>query len=194
LSRFTTLVVLLGGVAILLLGNGLFGTLLGIRANIENFGAASTGLIMSAYFLGYAVGSYLCVQAINGVGHIRTFAALSATLAATAIAHAIFVDPVVWGLFRLVAGVCIVGVFLVIESWLNFMTPPPMRGRVFSIYMMVNLLAMASGQFLLMVASPGDFVLFGIVSILFALSLLPTSLSCFGRAGARPSSWAQPFS
>jgi len=188
LSRFTTLVVLLGGVAILLLGNGLFGTLLGIRANIENFGAANTGLIMSAYFLGYAVGSYLCVQAINGVGHIRTFAALSATLAATAIAHAIFVDPVVWGVFRLVAGVCIVGVFLVIESWLNFMTPPPMRGRVFSIYMMVNLLAMASGQFLLMVASPGDFVLFGVVSILFALSLLPTSLARIEAPPPQPAS------
>lgn len=176
-SRFTTLIALLGGVAILLLGNGLFGTLLGVRASLEGFSLGVTGAIMSAYFLGYVGGSFLCVGAIARVGHIRTFAALSATLAATAIAHAIFVVPPVWGLFRLVTGVCIVGVFLVIESWLNSVTPQPLRGRVFSLYMTVNLLAMATGQFLLTLADPKDFVLFGLVSILFALSLLPTTLT-----------------
>jgi len=176
-SPFATLAVLLSGAAVLLVGNGLFGTLIGVRATIESFSPATTGMIMSAYFTGYVAGSFLCVKAIAQVGHIRTLAALSAILAATAMAHAIFIHPVVWGAFRMVAGLCVVGFFLVTESWLNSIAPPGMRGRVFSIYMTVNLLAVASGQYLLALADPGEFVLFGVVSILFALSLVPTALA-----------------
>jgi MFS family permease len=169
--------VVLSGTTILLIGNGLFGTLIGVRASLELFAPATTGTIMSAYFAGYILGSFLCVRAIARVGHIRTLAALSAILSATAMAHAIFVHPFVWGIFRVVAGFCLVGIFLVIESWLNSIAPPGMRGRVFSIYMTVNLLAVAMGQYLLAVADPGGFVLFGLVSILFALSLVPTALA-----------------
>jgi MFS family permease len=171
------LAVLLSGAAILLVGNGLFGTLIGVRATIETFGPAATGTIMSAYFAGYVAGSFLCVKVIARVGHIRTLAALSAILASTAMAHAIFVHPVAWGAFRMLAGLCIVGFFLVTESWLNSIAPRGMRGRVFSIYMTINLLAVAAGQYLLAVADPAGFVLFGVVTILFALSLVPTSLA-----------------
>lgn len=176
MTRLTTLFVLLGGAAVLLLGHGLFGTLLGVRASLEAFGIAETGAIMSAYFLGYALGSFLSAAAIERVGHIRAFAAFSAILAATATAHAIFVGPLVWGVFRFVAGLCIVGFFLTIESWLNASSAPALRGRVFSVYMTVNLLAVASGQYLLLLGDPKDFVLFGVVTILFALSLVPIAL------------------
>jgi len=114
---------------------------------------------------------------IARVGHFRTLAALSAILGATATTHAVVVHPVVWGAFRMVAGFCIVGFFLVTESWLNSIAPRGMRGRVFSIYMSVNLLAVAAGQYLLALADPAGFVLFGVVTILFALSLVPTSLA-----------------
>lgn len=177
MSRITTLAVLLGGAAILFLGNGLFGTLLGVRASIEMFGAGTTGAIMSSYFVGYVLGSFVCVKAIARVGHIRTLAALSAVLAATATAHALVVHPIAWGLFRLISGLCIVGFFLVMESWLNSLAPHGNRGRIFSIYMTINLLAVASGQFLLTLAEPGGFVLFGVVTILFALSLVPITLA-----------------
>lgn len=177
MSPFATLTVILGGAALLFLGNGLFATLIGVRASMEAFGPGTTGMVMSAYFLGYVAGSFLCVGAIERVGHIRTLAALSAILAAMATAHAIIVAPLAWAAFRLVTGLCIVGFFLVIESWLNTLAPANMRGRVFSIYMTVNLLAVAAGQYLLVVADPKGFVLFGVVTILFALSLVPTSLA-----------------
>lgn len=177
MSRFTTLIVLLTGAALVLMGNGLFGTLLGVRANIEAFGVANTGAIMSAYFVGYALGSYILVGTVVRVGHIRVLAALSAILSAIAITHAIAVDLIVWGILRFVSGLCIVGVFLVIESWLNSSAPSHLRGRVFSVYMTVNLLAVAAGQFLLAAADPAGFVLFAFVSILFALSLVPTALA-----------------
>ncbi|HSR55872.1 MAG TPA: MFS transporter, partial [Alphaproteobacteria bacterium] len=177
MSPVTTLIVVLGGASILFLGNGLFGTLVGVRASLEAFGESTTGVIMSAYFLGYVLGSFVFVAAIERVGHIRTLAGLSAVLAATATAHAIFLQPLAWAAFRMVTGLCIVGFFLVIESWLNSLAPENFRGRIFSIYMTVNLLAVAAGQYLLVAADPKGHVLFGVVTMLFALSLVPTSLT-----------------
>jgi MFS family permease len=119
----------------------------------------------------------VCVKAIEDVGHIRTFSALAALFSAIAIAHAIFVDPVVWMLFRFLAGICIVGLFMVIESWLNAEAPPGRRGRLFAVYMVVNLSALAAGQLLLTLDDPRTFVLFGVASMLFALAVIPTALT-----------------
>ena len=47
---------LLLGVLLLLLGNGLQGTLLGIRGALEGFDAATMSLVMSAYYVGFLLG------------------------------------------------------------------------------------------------------------------------------------------
>jgi len=177
ISSRGSVVILLIATAILMLGGGLFSTLLAVRANLEGFSAFTIGFVMSGYFLGYMLGAFLCVKAIEDVGHIRTFSALAALVSAIAISHAIFVHPLVWMVFRLLAGICIVGLFLVIESWLNAEAPPGKRGRVFAIYMVVYLSAMAGGQLLLTLADPRTFVLFGVASILFALAVIPTALT-----------------
>jgi len=43
---------LLLGMGLIMLGNGLQMSLLGVRASIENFGTTITGFMMSGYFLG----------------------------------------------------------------------------------------------------------------------------------------------
>ncbi|MCL4800317.1 MAG: MFS transporter [Burkholderiales bacterium] len=172
----TTLLVLLLTTAILLLGSGLFGTLLGVRAGLEGIATGMVGLIMSAYFAGFVVGTFLCVDVARRVGHIRAFAAFAAIVATMALAHAIWVAVLPWLVFRFVSGVALAGLALVIESWLNAQTPPERRGRTFALYMAVNLSAVAFGQLLLTAADPADFVLFAAVAMLFALSLVPTAL------------------
>ena len=107
---------LMVGVAMLLLGNGLIGTLLGVRAGIEGFPTVAIGIIMSAYYLGYIAGARLGPAFIHRVGHIRTFAALAAVAATMAGLHAMFVEPVAWGAFRLITGICFAGLFVVMES------------------------------------------------------------------------------
>ena len=72
---------LLLGTAFLLLGLGLQGTLLSLRANLEQFPLAVTGLVMSAYFLGFVLGAYLCPPLIRRVGHIRAFSIMGVTAA-----------------------------------------------------------------------------------------------------------------
>ena len=175
-SPQATLIVLMVTTAILLLGSGLFGTLLGVRAGIEQIPTSMVGLIMSAYFVGFILGTHLCVRITTRVGHIRAFAAFAAIVTTMALAHSIWVAVLPWMLFRFISGIALAGLALIIESWLNAQTSPERRGRTFSTYMVVNLSAVACGQLLLTAADPATFVLFTTVAMLFALSLVPTSL------------------
>ncbi|HHO70046.1 MAG TPA: MFS transporter, partial [Halothiobacillus sp.] len=137
---------LLLGMGIFLAGSGLLGTLLGLRAGEEGFSEAVIGLIMSAFFIGYILGSYFCPKLIRRVGHIRTFAAMAAISCVVALLHGLFVDPYVWWVLRIINGISILGLYMVIESWLNEQITH-YRGQIFGIYMTVSLLALGAGQF-----------------------------------------------
>jgi MFS family permease len=167
---------LLLGMGILLMGSGLIGTLLGLRAQSEGFSELAIGIVMSAFFIGYIVGSWLIPAVIARVGHIRTFAALAALSAVAALAHALWVDPVVWWVLRLINGISLLGSYMVIESWLNEQVVEK-RGQVFAIYMMTSLLALGVGQFLLLLYGPEAVQSFMLVAMLFALGLIPIALT-----------------
>ena len=168
---------LLFGIGIILIGSGFLGTLLGTRATLENFSEVVTGLVMSAYFLGFIVGAYACPPLINRVGHIRAFAVLAAVASTTILTHAMIIDPWAWAALRLITGICGVGLYMVIESWLNAQASNQQRGRVFALYMTVNMLAMAAGQYLLLFNSVDSFVPFAIIAILYSLGLVPVALT-----------------
>ena len=72
------------GFAIICLGHGLQGTLIGVRSVIEGFSFVSAGVIIAGYYVGYLTGAILIPIFLRRVGHIRVFAAL-ASLASIAI-------------------------------------------------------------------------------------------------------------
>ncbi|HEY9148340.1 MAG TPA: MFS transporter, partial [Gammaproteobacteria bacterium] len=168
---------LLLGIGLLLVGIGLQGTLLALRANLEGFAVTITGLMMSAYFLGFIVGTFLCPKLIRGVGHIRAFSAFAAITAAAAIAHGMVIEPWLWSVLRIITGTCMVGIYMVIESWLNAMAPNEQRGRFFAVYTIITLLAMALGQYLILVAEIGGYQLFSLTALLVALAVVPVALT-----------------
>lgn len=168
---------LFAGTFILLLGMGLMGTVLGVRAGIEEFSDAVTGVVMGAYFLGFTIGAFLCPPIIQRVGHIRAFAAMASVASTTSILHAMLVEPLAWAFLRVLTGTCLVGLYMVIESWLNTLTPSEKRGRVFAFYMMISLAALGLGQFLIVVADVRTFVSFGLISVLMSLSLVPIAMT-----------------
>lgn len=168
---------LLSGAALLVVGVGLLFSVLGLRAGLAEFSSVVTGLIMSAYFAGYILGTYLCPAIIHRVGHIRAFAAMASIASTMPILHALWVDPWFWGLLRLVTGVCLVGLYIVIESWLNTIAPSQQRGKVFAVYMSVTFVALAFGQWLILVGDTLGFVPFALTSILFSFALLPITLT-----------------
>ena len=87
---------LLTSLALLLAGNGLLTLLLPTRAALDGMATAAIGLAMSGYFVGYVVGCLLTPHVVQRVGHIRSFSALAALAAATALAYALAGGPVAW--------------------------------------------------------------------------------------------------
>lgn len=164
---------LLVSVSLLLLGNGLLNTVLVLRARLEGFDEMAIGLIMSAYFLGFLLGTLAAPRMIRHIGHIRAFAFCAAVLSCITLSYLLLPDLLPWMVLRVVTGTAVVCIFTIIESWLNGGTPPENRGRVFALYMMVNLLALALAQQLLRFGSPSGFELFAVAAILVTAALMP---------------------
>ncbi len=168
---------LLLGIGLLLMGLALVGTALGVRAVGEGFPDSVTGLVMASYFAGFIIGSYLCPGLVLRIGPIRSYVTFAAIGSICAFLHALFVDPVAWAFLRCVTGICLVGLYMVVESWLNSITPNERRGRMFSIYMIVTLSAQALGQFLLLLDPTAQVTAFGIAAVFFSLGLVPVALT-----------------
>lgn len=168
---------LLASISVLLLGHGLFSTLLSLRMAEEGFSDFTTGLVQSAYFGGFIIGTLLCHRVIDRAGHIRSFATFATLASAAALVHAFVVTPEVWAILRAMTGFCVAGIFMITESWLNGKVDNAQRGSVLGFYMASCFLAIGAGQFLLGLADPLEFELFSVVAILFSLALVPILLT-----------------
>jgi MFS family permease len=162
---------------VLMLGAGLQGTLLGLRATLEGFPTPVTGVIMSCYYVGYLLGTAAAPRLLRQIGHIRVFAALAAIASASILVQASFVQPVVWAVTRLLSGVCFAGIYVVAESWLNDRASHTNRGRLLALYMVVLYVGLGAAQFLLILANPSTPTPFMLVSVLISLSMVPIAMS-----------------
>ncbi|MDR7103923.1 MFS transporter [Croceicoccus sp. BE223] len=163
-------------VAFLMLGNGLLGTLLIVRAGQEEFSSGTIGAMMSAYFSGFTIGALVLPRIIVTVGHVRTFAGFAAVASITALLHALLVEPWAWMPLRMVTGLAYAGMILATESWLNAHAVPSTRGQLLSIFGVASMGSWALGQALLNVAPPAGLTLFLIVSILISAAVVPITL------------------
>lgn len=163
--------------ALLMLGNGLQGTLTGWRATFEGFSPLTTGLIMTSFYAGFLAGSLLTHYIVRSVGHIRTFSALASLVSTAVLIQIIFISPPVWFLMRLITGFCFAGIYVIVESWLNGSSTNKTRGRILSFYMFISYGGLASGQWLMSVADPSGVNLFILSSILLSVALIPVLIS-----------------
>jgi len=165
------------GYGILMVAHGLQGNLLGVRAVIEEFNFIATGAMMSGYFIGYFTGANVVPKLVGKGGHIRVFAAFASMASLAILVHAVFVDPIVWICGRFLTGFSIIGIFIVVESWLNDRATNRTRGQVLSIYMFVSLTGLALGALLLNFSSPEKYEPFILISLLLSMALIPILLS-----------------
>ena len=161
------------GVGMIMLANGLQGSLIGVRASLEGYTAFAAGFIMTGYYAGFLSGALIIPQRIKNVGHVRTFAALASIASISILLHSLHVSFFGWFLMRFITGMCFVGMYTVAESWINDLSENNNRGQALSVYMMVSMAGSAFGQLFLNVASPETATLFMIVSILISVSLVP---------------------
>ncbi|MCY4208059.1 MAG: MFS transporter [Roseovarius sp.] len=168
---------LLLGMMLLQVGNGMQGTLLGIRGGIEGFSTMEMSLVMSGYFAGFLFGSRMAPDMIRRVGHVRVFAALASLISAVLILYPVLADPYAWGAGRVLIGFCFSGVYVTAESWLNNAADNSNRGKALSLYMVMQMLGIASAQAMLLLGDPKGFVLFIIPSVLVSVAFAPILLS-----------------
>ena len=165
------------GMMLLMVGNGLQGTLIGIRGEIEGFSTIELSIVMSAYFVGFLGASQLVPELIRRVGHVRVFAALASFISAVLIAYPLLTNPIFWSIGRVVIGFCYCGVYITAESWLNNSVDNEKRGQALSLYMIVQMVGIVSAQGVLALGNPNGYSLFIIISILVSISFAPILLS-----------------
>jgi MFS family permease len=168
---------LLMGVMLLMVGNGVQGTLLGIRGNVEGFTTYQLSYVMAAYFLGFLFGSWAAPKMIRTVGHVRVFAALGSLISAILVIYPVYPDWIVWTALRVLAGFCFSGIYITAESWINNTASNETRGQALSAYMIVQMLGIIASQVLLNLPDTTGFALFIIPSVLVSLAFMPILLA-----------------
>ena len=168
---------LLAGMMFLMVGNGMQGSLLGIRGTGAGFSTYQISYVMSAYFLGFLVGSRLAPIMIRQVGHVRVFAALASIISAVLVLYPVIQDWMAWSVMRALIGFSFAGVYITAESWLNNTATNETRGQAMSLYMIVQMIGIIASQALLNLPDPSGFVLFILPSVLVSLSFLPILLA-----------------
>jgi len=168
---------LLLGMTLIMIGNGMQATLMGVRGALEGFGTLQLSVITSAYFLGFLIGSRVAPDMIRRVGHVRVFAALGSFISAGLVAFPVFTDPYSWTVIRVILGFCLSGVYVTAESWLNNAATNQTRGTMLSAYMIAQTSGIIIAQGLMNVGEAGGYLLFVIPSILVSLSFAPILLS-----------------
>ncbi|MEY1555726.1 MFS transporter [Yoonia sp. R2331] len=165
------------GMFMLMIGNGLQGTLLGLRGEMEGFTTLELSVVMSAYFAGFLFASKMVPKMIQRVGHVRVFAALGSTISAVLILYPTLAEPWAWTIGRVVIGFCFCGVYVTAESWLNDASTNETRGQSLSIYMIVQMAGIVFAQYILSRGDVGGYILFIIPSVMVSLAFAPILLS-----------------
>ena len=168
---------LLLGVMLLMVGNGVQSSLLGIRGAIEGFTTFELSIVMSAYYLGFLGGSRLAPEMIRRVGHVRVFAALGSLISAVLVLYPMVIDWTAWSVLRVVIGFSFSVIYVTAESWLNNTATNETRGQALSTYMIVQMLGIIAAQALLSAGDPTGFGLFIIPSVLVSLAFMPILLA-----------------
>ncbi|PKP92596.1 MAG: MFS transporter [Alphaproteobacteria bacterium HGW-Alphaproteobacteria-16] len=175
----------------LMAGSGFLATLVAVRLERSGSGALAIGMVATAYFAGLMAGSLRVSRVIRGVGHIRAFAAFVSLLSASTLTYAVVEYPLVWAGLRFIDGLCVAGVFVCLESWLNERAGPETRGSVLAGYMIALYAGQALGQFLLNLSDAKPSLPFLVASILISLAAIPVVLT---RISAPPPGDETPFS
>ena len=168
---------LFAGLTFLLVSAGIFSTLIGIRAELEQLPTLVSGGITTAYYAGFLLGSWYALRALKQVGHIRVYAALASLLSASTLVAGVFDSPIIWIIMRSSTGFCFAGLYVVAESWLNGLAKNHFRGRLLAVYNVVTIGAYGAGQLMVFNFDARSLSGYIFAAILASLAVVPVAVS-----------------
>jgi MFS family permease len=184
---------ILFGFAILITGHGLQLAFIPLRIQMLGWSSAQGGLLSSLYFVGFLCGCFIVPKMVSRVGHIRCFSVLTSVMAASVLSLGLLENYYFWMLLRVITGFSIVGLYLVIESWLNAEVGNEARGGVLATYTVIVLTCLALGQLLLNASSPTGYTLLIFSAMLIALAAVPVCLTSSKQPHAIPGASFSPL-
>ena len=172
-------------------GNALQTDLLGVRAGLEGFSPATIGFVMAAYYVGFSAVTLPSHVIVGRFGAVRVILAATVLAAIAIVIAAWWITPLYWGLLRLLSGAAISILYISVESWINAAVENAQRGRVFSVYMTAQMIAMTLAQFLFAAGSPRTVQLFLLAGALFVSAAVPVLIT--RRAAPAHGAPPEPF-
>lgn len=177
LQAITLMFSLFLSIGILAFSNGAAGTLLALKISEAGFTSLSVGFISSGYFVGMILGPFYVQRLITHIGYIRAFAAFGSTLSAALLIHPFWIDPWLWTFLRIIEGVCMVGMYICAESWINEKSNNEIRGQVFAVYALVVMAMVSLGQLVLNVPDSTGISIFVLISALASIAVVPIAIT-----------------
>ena len=148
-----------------------------ISGQALGFSPVEIGLLASGHFAGFLLGCIFGPHLVRRVGHSRAFAVMAGAAVISIIAHPLIPDAMFWTAIRVLSGFSVAGCYTLIESWLQAKITNDIRGRVFSIYRLVDMSGQIMANAIIATLTPASYVSYNLIAIIMCLAILPLALT-----------------
>lgn len=146
---FLSIGLLLLSTGFLMAGLGLMNTLVSLKFNMAGDSPLLIGCISAIYFSGLLFGSLKISLIIRVVGYVKSFTTLVSFLAIVIMLPGMNDNIFIFFICRFIQGICIAGLYVVIESWIICSSSESNRGKILAVYMIILYGSYSMGQFFL---------------------------------------------
>ena len=148
-----------------------------ISGQALGFSPVEIGLLASGHFAGFLLGCIFSPHLVRRAGHSRAFAVMAGAAVISIIAHPIFPDAMFWTFIRVLSGFSVAECYTLIESWLQAKIPNEHRGRLFSVYRIVDMSGQILANAIIANLTPASYISYNIIGIVMCFAILPLALT-----------------
>ncbi|NCF48550.1 MAG: MFS transporter [Bacteroidetes bacterium] len=148
-----------------------------ISGQVLGFTPVEIGFLASGHFAGFLLGCIFSPILVRRAGHSRAFALMAGIAIISIIAHPIYPEATFWTAIRLLSGFSVAGCYTLIESWLQAKATNEIRGRLFSVYRIIDMSGQLMANAMIATLTPASYISYNIIAIVMCLSILPLALT-----------------
>lgn len=161
------------GLTVFAIASGYLMSLIPLSLANFNIDSSYASWLASIYYLGLLIGSLMIEPIIAKIGHRIAFISFLTLLASTVAVLPLFPHKELWLFSRLIAGMAVVGIFVVVESWLLIGDSAKERAKRLGFYMTSLYGGTTIGQLAVGYFGVQGFVPFIVILVLLLIAILP---------------------